>query len=527
MSFFGRLARIFQNLFSGVKPENRIKFELKKNEAALRALQPGLYKAGRVLPNVGEAFRVLAIHTKPVYDILSATITGPDIPRNGYFSDLLLATGYTAEEQELLASLSFAQRKEEIRASLNQVKTFDEQKKRLEKLLKALSSPVFQQIDIVLCRLIQFSDICQFNYLTALHLFDPDYSPGLHTGTANFQEIPLETLENVFMDFYYLTGRFELTASIGRAVLTLGEQQHTLSSEEEKEEILGHLRKISAVLKKVLSPAILVQFLSLIRNDPQVEPQTAVYEKTAITGFIDRKRKQFEADQQRIKTEVQDETISAEVARMFGSRPLAVLAGYNQETNAFLQSNTSLSFMWITPLLILKTFLTDFFGEPLQTLFNTLVVEGFFNNPVHKSEFSATVYYCTESRNRILAFENSFSKGEPNDTALITGYVRDSHKNTEFLKNLNQMVQTINMEAQQLIQSEITQLYDLYLKTEIIITDARKPNADFISNIKLLFSSARNRDNAEILEKQHPYWNIFLEIMKNYAIIGDIEKTTT
>ena len=37
-------------------------------------------------------------------------------------------------------------------------------------------------------------------------------------------------------------------------------------------------------------------------------------------------------------------------------------------------------------------------------------------------------------------------------------------------------------------------------------------------------SSTRNRDGSGILEQQYEQWKTFLKIMKNYAIIGDIEK---
>ena len=45
-----------------------------------------------------------------------------------------------------------------------------------------------------------------------------------------------------------------------------------------------------------------------------------------------------------------------------------------------------------------------------------------------------------------------------------------------------------------------------------------------VSNIKVLFSSARNLDGAGTIEQQYDNWKLFLKIMKNYAIIGEIDK---
>ena len=52
-----------------------------------------------------------------------------------------------------------------------------------------------------------------------------------------------------------------------------------------------------------------------------------------------------------------------------------------------------------------------------------------------------------------------------------------------------------------------------------ILQDAKKPASENIANLKVLMMSSRNRDNTDLLERQYPSWQIFFEIMKNYAII--------
>ena len=78
-----------------------------------------------------------------------------------------------------------------------------------------------------------------------------------------------------------------------------------------------------------------------------------------------------------------------------------------------------------------------------------------------------------------------------------------------------------------LIDSDITRLY-AYMSSEKIPnftnTDAKKTAPDTITNIKVLLNSSRNRDAAEQLELQFEMWKVFLEIMKNYVLIGDVEK---
>ena len=102
--------------------------------------------------------------------------------------------------------------------------------------------------------------------------------------------------------------------------------------------------------------------------------------------------------------------------------------------------------------------------------------------------------------------------------------MRDSRTNPDFLKNLTQMINNINKEAKQLIQSEVASIYQLWQKLQELIPDSKKPQPELISNLKVLFVSPRNRDNAEFLETNFAQWSIFLDVMKNYAIIGDVNR---
>ena len=86
------------------------------------------------------------------------------------------------------------------------------------------------------------------------------------------------------------------------------------------------------------------------------------------------------------------------------------------------------------------------------------------------------------------------------------------------------MVDNINNQAHKLVQETTKVLYELYLQIGELILDAKKSKSDMVSNIKVLLTSARNHDGAGMIEQQYENWKLFLKIMKNYAIIGDIEK---
>ena len=85
------------------------------------------------------------------------------------------------------------------------------------------------------------------------------------------------------------------------------------------------------------------------------------------------------------------------------------------------------------------------------------------------------------------------------------------------------MVDNINEQAHKLVQECSSNFFDLYREIGELIVDAKKSKSDIVSNIKVLLSSTRNRDGSGVIEQQHGNWKLFLKIMKNYAIIGDIE----
>ena len=176
------------------------------------------------------------------------------------------------------------------------------------------------------------------------------------------------------------------------------------------------------------------------------------------------------------------------------------------------------------PLEIIKTFMAKFFDDDIKNLLNDIVIEGFFNTPTYKTDFSSTVYACLELPEKLENFEDSFNREKENDQAILESYIQDSHKDSDFSKKLSSFVDNINGQAKQLVQDISTIFFSLYRQLEELLIDAKKTKPDMVSNIKVLLTSSRNRDRSNKLELQFEKWTGFLEIMKNYAIIGEVKR---
>ncbi|MDE7140205.1 MAG: hypothetical protein K2M90_05595, partial [Treponemataceae bacterium] len=225
-----------------------------------------------------------------------------------------------------------------------------------------------------------------------------------------------------------------------------------------------------------------------------------------------------------LKIEIKDLMISAEIKQLFGARPLEPLNGYNNDTNEQLQQNSPSAFLWITPLQLVKTFITSFLPPAIMALLNDIVIEGFFATPEVKSDFSSLIYSCGELAGEIEAFEKSFERNAPNDTAVLLGFIRDSRRNTDFLARLAVSVDAINTQAHRLVVDSVQKISRLSTQVNELIIEGKKSQSVVITNIKVLLNSSRNRETAELLDTQFPSWKLFLDVMKNYVTISSAEK---
>lgn len=522
MSLLQAITDFLESIFNKNSPEVQKKLQMKKLDKEISAFQPLIFKNGRILPNFAEAIRLLYINTKPVNELLYSTICGPDAARNRRFEAQLVITGFSAESQKIVDSLSYEERKKQLEnTAMTTSQIFDHQHKAFDKITHELGTPAFAQIDKDLNILKQLFDLSKFNFITILQIFDSNYISADLNYTPAFQEIYIDRMVNILEDLYYLIAGLKLSTSTLNALIALEALKKGNSSiDNQSSEITENVKKIAYIIKHFISEDKLKLLIAYGKNDINYVPKKAKYEFSARRNFSEMMHVRFNTDEQRIKSEMKDEKINSELSRLFGDISLLRLNGYNNETNAKLLANAQVSFTWIMPMQILKTFLFIFMTEPIRLLLNNIVIEGFFNNSQFKTEFAADIFAALESTENLQAFEDSFASGQPNDVTMIEGYIRDAHKDPDFFKKLEMNVNNINAQASKLISREINSLNKLSKHLELLIQDSKKPASEIISNLKVLMVSSRNRDNSDLMEQQYPKWEIFFEIMKNYAIIN-------
>lgn len=529
MSIIQAIKIFFENIFRSNSPEVQTRIKLRKIETELRLHPSGIYKGELLQPNFAEALRILFVNLRPISEILDNTITSADVKRNRNFQQELIITGYNDEDREILKSLSYENRLQALSgdSDISEHKAFEMQRHNLEKVVADLKEPQFSKMDDVLASLKQLSDLCHFNFITPLQLFDDrfakhhddeDYAP-------QYQPLPLSTFENFLLDFYYLTADFQITMPMGNAILALNQLLHNEENDARtKKEILQNLRRIRAILKNPLDAETLIKVIRLSKGDPNFVPQKASYEEQLCKKFAERLQERFQSDEIHIRNELKNFQTKQKLSELFPDGKMDTLRGYSKETVELIGNNSPSNFIWLVPMQILKTFLKIYYDESLRSLLNDIVVEGHFTNPTKKSNFSQLVFSLNDSLNLISQFEDAFGDSQRYSVGVIKSYINDSHKDSDFGRRLTSLIDSANNEAKEIIQKTGTLLLTLHVDLTDFLQDAKRSSSEIVTNLKSIMFSSRNREATSMLELHFPLWKVFFEILKNYVIIKKPKK---
>lgn len=525
MSLLKTISDFLDSIFKRSSPEVQRKQMLKKLDLEIKEFTPGICKAGMLQPNFGEAINALYKNTKVLDNLFSVTISPNNLPRQHRFESQLLFTGFSIEEQGIIEELEFEKRKAEVIADYDHAdKVYIHQKNQLDKVVKSLNSDIFKKMDSDLLNLRQFAEFCRYNFTPFLQIFDSNFEPVNFSYKPNYVEVEISKAINLLEDLYYQINGLKINEVTMNAIFALAKlRKGSDLLENEKNIYAGCVKKINYVVKSVIPPEKLKALIRYGKQDLAYEPRVAAVSGSPRQDFLNHLKQEFDADEKRIKNEIQDEKITAEVHSLFPDGRLDELFGYNQSMNATLQGEVNMSFTHILPLKILKTFLEVYIPDSVKSLLNDIVIEGFFNNPTYKSTFSQVVFSVINAKDNIQTFEDSFLTNQKNSIAVLESYIKDSKRDKDFYKKLEKMVESINNDAHALLQEQVSNISSLYKELGDLLEDAKKPSSEIITNLKVLMMSSRNRDNTNLLETHYGEWKIFFEIMKNYVIINSGE----
>ncbi|OJF76459.1 MAG: hypothetical protein BKP49_07110 [Treponema sp. CETP13] len=521
MTLVKQFILFFESIFKSSDPEVQRKIKIKNIEDQLKESSSNLYKSHQLQPTFGQALFILYQHTQLLHKLLSKLSDSSDTSTKEKVYLTLIQTGYNDGDFSQSNLLDYAEKKKRMQNAKNISVETEYQRKNLENHLKVLTTAPFHKIQVTLNNFDIFLNVCNFNFINCIHLFDSSYNITSQT-QPNFSPTDVEEAETVLQDLYYVIKNLSIDASLARALIaSIAILNNGHLDKKTKNNIITHIKTISEIFNQILTVDCIKNLVRISKNDPTYEPEAMISQNDYISKYRDKLKRIFKDESRRISSELQDEKLNVSIKKLFGDQVFFHLNGYNQKMNLYLQERTTTTFLWVTPLEIIKNFLIIYLPESVFSLLNDIVLEGFFLNPTNKSIFSSLIYSCNVFPEKLKSFEDSFdSKGEYS-TELIQGYVQDSQRDSEFEKTLQTLIDKINLTAKDLVQTISQNLALLYKKMDNIFADSKKTTPEEIENIKVLFQSSRNHENADFLEKSMPKWQMFIDIMKNYAIINN------
>ena len=525
---------LFESIFFSSSPEYQKKRQLKNYTTELKKLKPPLYRTDKILlPAFGSLLYQLYHFLQPVKAVLDKTVNSPDIRASEKYQNLFFEAILSEEQTKQQRNFSFQARN----LLLSKYKNYQETEHKLQEqmhdfknFMKVFQTPAFKTREHELFKIFFLSDLCNFDYASFLNRFNNN----LQLTASTPPSIPQDNFEEVFagdviknlLDFQFIVQHVAITRTVIDNVIFLAQSSDNFT-DEMRTKLEKTLQTVENILANQLKRTTIPMILKLVKDDPNFEEKITVSESKPLQDYIDRINENFQADSKRLLKITKDTNIAGLIEKCFGNVPLKPLDGYNDTINDGLQNLSTVFFDWIKPMQLLKAFTEMYFETHYKTFLQSLLIEGFFANKQIEAQYAAIYRSCEMLLNKIKNFEDLFKpKGQCN-LVEIQGYIAEIEKGKDMKKQLQKIVEIANMQAKTVVQMGSKAYSDLYTFTEHLLEDTKAPTPDLITNIKALSASSKNKESFARLEQDRHIFAVFLEIMKNYAVFGSIEKEKT
>ena len=520
----------FGGLFFPSSPEYQKKRQLRGYVLELKKLNPQLYHTGKILlPAFGSLLYQLYHFLQPIKAVLDKTVNSSDIRIAEKNQALFFEAALTEDQLKQRRSFTFQARS----LLLSQCSNYQEAEHKLQEqvhefknCMKLFSAPAFKIREQELIKLFFLSDLCDFDYAAFLNRFNNNLQ--LTAGTPasisqdNFEEVFGGDVIQNLLDFQFIVQHVAITQTTIDNVIFLARSLENYT-DETGVKLEKTLQTVETLLANQLKRTTIPIMLKLIKEDPNFEENITVSEAKPLQEYVDRSSENFQADSKRLLKITKEANITGLIEKCFGSGELKPLDGYNDTVNDAIQNLSTISFDWVKPIQLLKAFTEMYFETHYKTFLQSLLIEGFFANKQVEGQYAAIYRSCEMLLSKIKSFEQLFKpKGQCNIIE-IQGYIAEIEKGNDMKKQLHKMVEIANIQAKAVVQTGSKAYADLYAFTEHLLEDIKAPTPELITNIKSLSSSSKNKESFARLEQDRYVFNMFLEIMKNYAVFGSIE----
>lgn len=533
MNFLEDLFRIVQDFFESVfassSPEYRKKAELRRLQNELKAIVPPVWKGeGILLPAFPAALHQLNAFLAYAREIIDVTVSSSDKRVADHFRELLFEAELPPDTGVMRDHLTYAARSQELaEARESPTRVIEEQGKRLAQYLRQLDGQAGKQAEAKVADTLAFADLCAFNFNEFFAFFDPAFSTHIGQATTvenpSFKTVEVAELIPSLLDLYYLLTDVRISESLALSVATLDAlKKKTQLGDEIRSKSSRIFQAVGYLLQKKVSSDVILAVVRIAKDDPSYKPEHPSVSRGFLEHYKTRMTEVFDSDSRKLLKDHHSSETRNQLRELFGSDSLSEVSGYSDATNAMIQEFTTFSLEWIEPLRIIRTFTDRFFIAHFAQILRSIVLEGYFHNRTLQSTMSATYYFCELLPSKFDEFERLFADGAPCSLKILTGYVTELEKGMDFETPMRKMIENMNSFAKALVQQSVSEYYELFNFSLMLIEDSKKSMPDMITNVRTVIGSTKNVESFRLLEREIGVFRNFLEIMKKYAIVGSL-----
>ena len=533
MSFFAALFFAVRNLFLSIffpnSPETQRRKKLNSIYAYLKRFpHPFLSNDLFIQPDFVKLIFRIYLEVLPIKSIFQQSLMNADIRVSNKFQDLLLSTAFTEEQEQLYSSFSFDAREVDLqKESMSSIdvtqRRLKEQVKRFHGFLHNLGTPKLKAMEQTMHKIDALYDFCSFDFYDFFSRFteltERRLAEIVENGTMpQFAPVRAESVMKELLDLNFVLKNLKVEKDVIDAIETL-HSKVAGSAENKFLFVMQQITTLKTIIEEELPSDTVLNMIRYVKGEPDFEDKTEVTKTPIIADFSERLEARFSADSKKLVLIFQESKIDTLITEAFGTQKFYTFSGYNEETNKHLKNSTALSFDWIRPMELLRTFTRQTFEPNIKQFLKVVLVEGFFIDTNFQKNLGAAFYYCDNLPNTFEEFERMFADDEKCSVKTINSLLAEIDSGADLEKALDKIISEANMLAKGVVQTSVEQYTSLYTNCNQLISDAKKHNAELISNVKVLFSSGKLRAAAANFEKNIVVLSKFLEIMKNYAVL--------
>lgn len=522
---------ILEGIFFSSSPEYQKKKKLKAYAAEIKKQHPPLYRTDKILlPAFGSLLYQLYHFLQPVKAVLDKTINSQDIRASEKYQNLFFEAALSQEQQTQRKTFAFQARSQLLSKCKNNEemeRMIQDQVHEFKNFIKIFQGSSFKKREQDMLNLFYLADLCDFDYATFLNRFNKNLqlTPGTPTSISqdSFEDVYAGDVVKNLLDMQFIVQHVAITPAVIDNVVFLARKSDNIT-DEGAQKLEKTLQTVENLISVQLKRSTIPIMLKLIKDEPNFEEKVIVSESKPLRDYVDRLSENFQADSKRLLKVLKETNITGLIEKCFGSGPLKSIDGYNDTINDAIQNLSTTSFDWVKPMQLLKAFTEMYFETHYKTFLQSLLIEGFFANKQVESQYAAVYRSCEILLGKIRGFEQLFKpKGQCN-VQEIQGYIAEIEKGKDLKKQLQKIVEIANMQAKNIVQIGSKAYADLYAFAEHLLEDMKAPVPELITNIKALSNSSKNKESFARLEQDRVVFSEFLEIMKNYAVFGSLEK---